>query len=145
MRPSLNPYQEYQSNQINTADPKQLIIMLYDGAIRFLDTAASYMGDFRTYDKANNNLLRAQDILTELMVSLDMEKGGEIARNLLSLYIFMKKQLLEANLKKSAAEVHKVSAMLRDLRNAWEQADPTRGMVGNAKPAGLQGGFVAQG
>ncbi len=145
MRPSLNPYQEYQSNQINTADPKQLIVMLYDGAIRFLDTAAGYMGDFRTYDKANNNLLRAQDILTELMVSLDMEKGGEIARNLLSLYIFMKKQLLEANMKKSAAEVKQISAMLKDLRDAWEQADPTRGMVSNSKPAGLQGGFVTQG
>lgn len=145
MKPSLNPYKEYQSNQISTAEPKQLIIMLYDGAVRFLESAAQFMGDFRMYDKANNNLLRAQDIITELMVSLDLEKGGEVAQNLLNLYAYMKKQLLDANLKKSAAEVEKVIAMLKDLRIAWDQADPARSMVGVNKPVGLQSGFTAQG
>lgn len=126
MRPGVNPYLEYQNNLVNTADPKQLIVMLYDGAIRFLEASASYMGNFRTYDKANNNMLRAQDIITELMVSLDMERGGEIAKNLLSLYIFMKKELLEANMKKSPEKVYGVIKLLKELKSAWEEIDTSK-------------------
>ena len=100
MKTGINPYQQYKTNQVDTADPKQLIVMLYDGAVRFLETGIQYIENFKTYDKANENVLKAQDILTELMLSLDMEKGGEIAQNLFNLYSFMKKELLEANINK---------------------------------------------
>ena len=70
---------EYQANSVGTADQKQLIIMLYEGVLRFVNAAESSMASFKTYDKANTNILRAQDIFTELMVSLNIEQGGEIA------------------------------------------------------------------
>ncbi|MCS6985164.1 MAG: flagellar export chaperone FliS [Leptospiraceae bacterium] len=136
MRPGVNPYLEYQANQVSTADPRQLIVMLYEGAIRFLEASAENMKSFRTYDKANNNMLRAQDIITELMVSLDMERGGEIAKNLLSLYIFMKKQLLEANMKKSPEMVHQVIKLLRELKSAWEQIDTAKTQM-ETKPTSI--------
>ena len=98
---------EYQANSVGTADQKQLIVMLYEGAIRFIQTAETNMASFKTYDKANANILRAQDILTELMVSLNIEQGGEIAQNLFNLYAYAKTQLLEANVQKKADTIAK--------------------------------------
>ncbi len=144
-----NAHQEYQINQVETADPRQLVVMLYDGAIRFLEKGAEFLDDFKTYDKANQNLLRAQDIITELMVSLDMDKGGEIAENLLSLYTFMKKKLLEANMKKEKEGVIDVIKLLEDLRSAWKEMDLTSGIpsapAGSDKEPQKRAGFAAQG
>lgn len=147
-----NAHQEYQINQVETADPRQLVVMLYDGAIRFLEKSVDYLDDYKTYDKANQRLLRAQDIITELMVSLDMEKGGEIADNLLSLYTYMKKELLEANMKKEKEGVIKIIKMLEDLRNAWKEMDLSTGAPTPppAVPSGAgepekRTGFAAQG
>jgi flagellar protein FliS len=143
-------YEEYQVNQVETADPKQLVIMLYEGAIRFLEEALSQIENYKKYDIVNAKILRAQDIITELMVSLDMDRGGEIAENLLSLYVFMKKELLEANIKKERAGIEQVIKMFKDLLDAWKQLD--------ARPAALKSlipdeekaearksGFVARG
>jgi flagellar protein FliS len=138
---------EYQANQVETADPRQLVIMLYDGAIRFLDKALINIQNFKKYDEVNQNILRAQDIITELMVSLDMEKGGEIANNLMSLYSFMKKEILNANIQKEGAGIRSVIKMLKELKSAWEQMDlkgapqvtPGNPMLGRV------GGFVAEG
>lgn len=123
MKPAMNPYQEYKTNQIDTADPKQLVIMLYDGAIKFIDIAIEKVSDFKTYDVANTNILKAQDIITELMLSLDMEKGGEIASNLFNLYTYMKKELLEANINKDAEKLKGVTKFLKELLEAWENID----------------------
>ena len=109
MNATFNPYQDFEANEVNTADQKQLIIMLYDGAIKFLETAKNNMS-FQTYDIVNTNILKAQDILTELMLSLDIENGGEIADNLFNIYSFMKKQLLGINIFLRAMEMpHKHS------------------------------------
>lgn len=153
MRPSVNPYQEYQSNQVSTADPKQLIIMLYDGAIRFLEESLKYIDDFKTYDKANTNILRAQDIIAELMVSLDMDKGGEIADNLFNLYAYMKKELLNANIEKKNQPIKTVIKLMRELKGAWEEMDPSKASNNKAAPkpnaatqaASEYRGFAAQG
>lgn len=143
-------YEEYQVNQIETADPKQLVVMLYEGAIKFLEEALANVENFKKFDLVNNKILRAQDIITELMVSLDMEKGGEIAENLLSLYVFMKKELLEANMKKERGGIERVLKMLRDLLNAWEQVDARsnsfkKEMSDAEKMEARKGGFVARG
>lgn len=123
MRISNNPYQEYQNNSVETADQQQLIIMLYEGAIHFLELAIENLDSYKTYDKANNNLLRTQDIITELMVSLDMDKGGELADNLMNLYVFMKRLLIEANMEKSPEKVYHVIDYLRNLLSAWKNVD----------------------
>lgn len=137
-----NPYQEYQSNQIGTADPRELIVMLYEGAIRFLSRAQKEVDDFRTYDQANAHILRGQDILSELMVSLDFEKGGEIAYNLFNLYAWMKKELIQANIEKKSEGIGKVISMLEELKESWEKMEVSAGQAsGNAAATG----FVAQG
>ena len=101
--------QDYRRTQIMTASPMQLILMLYDEAIRSL-TAAEKAFDQQVeptarFEAINNNLLHAQDIITELALSLDMEKGGNIAGNLQRLYEFMVHHLSEANTKKERSPV----------------------------------------
>jgi len=143
-------YEEYQVNQVETANPKQLVVMLYEGAIRFLEEALANIDNFKKYDLVNAKILRAQDIITELMVSLDMTRGGEIAENLLSLYVFMKKELLEANIKKEKEGIEHVIKMFNELLDAWKQIDakPTtfKSQLSDAeKMEARKGGFVARG
>lgn len=119
---TLNPLNAYRETQIKTANQGKLIVMLYDGAIKNLNQAVeSFSSSHRKYDVISNAILKAQDIISELMVSLDFEKGGEISRNLFSLYTFMNNQLLTANLKKEKNPVEEVKKMLMELREAWAE------------------------
>ena len=138
---------EYQANSVGTADQKQLIIMLYEGVLRFVNAAESNMTSFKTYDKANTNILRAQDIFTELMVSLNIEQGGEIAQNLLNLYAYCKSQLLEANLQKKVEFLKSVKKVVSELLEAWKQIEqqPAAKATAPAKPGEYKGGFKAEG
>jgi flagellar protein FliS len=138
---------EYQANSVGTADQKQLIVMLYEGVLRFLAAAEANMASFRTYDKANYNILRAQDILTELMVSLNFEQGGKIAQNLFNLYAFCKSKLLEANVQKKPELLQPVKKIITDLLEAWKQIDHpgTSPKSAAGRPADYKGGFKAEG
>jgi flagellar secretion chaperone FliS len=115
-----NPYDQYKNTEINTANQGKLIVMLYDGAIKFLNIAAENMHP-KTYDIVNTNILKTQDIITELLLSLNMKEGGEISKNLSSLYMYFKKRLLEANIQKNAEILIEVIKLLKDLRDAWEK------------------------
>ena len=119
-KPSNN--NSYKNTEISTANQKKLIIMLYDGAMRFLQIAENNM-EPRTYDVANENILKAQDIITELILALDMKRGKEIAANLFHIYAFFKKRLIEGNIAKDAKIVKEVSKMLKELRDAWEKTE----------------------
>ena len=130
----MNPYQEYENNEINTAEPKELILMLYTGALGFLEEALKYIDDYKSYDKANEKLLRAQDIITELILSLDMNKGGDVAKNLFNLYTYMKKELLNANIKKEKSPIQSVIKYLKELKEAWEKADIQKGEKPPSRP-----------
>lgn len=138
---------EYQANSVGTADQKQLIIMLYEGVLRFVNAAESNMASFKTYDKANMNILRAQDIFTELMVSLNIEQGGEIAQNLLNLYAYCKSQLLEANLQKKAEFLKPVKKVVSELLEAWKKIEqqPAAKPAAAPKAGEYKGGFKAEG
>lgn len=138
---------EYQANSVGTADQKQLIVMLYEGVLRFVTAAETHMASFKTYDKANSNILRAQDIFTELMISLNLEQGGEIAQNLFNLYAYCKTQLLEANLQKKAEPLRPVRKITTELLEAWKQIDqaPPGTRAAPGKPADYKGGFKAEG
>lgn len=114
-------YDIYKDTEIQTADQGKLIIMLYDGAIRFLNIAIDNM-DFKKYDIVNNNIVKAQDIITELMLSLNMDQGGEIAQNLFNIYAYIKKRLLEGNIDKDPKILQEVLKHLTNLRSAWEEA-----------------------
>ncbi len=114
-------HEAYKDTEIQTAGQGKLIVMLYDGAIRFLNIAMANMTP-RKYDVVNANIIRAQDIVTELMLSLNMEQGGEIAQNLFNIYAYMKKRLLEGNVQKDSEVLKEVVGLLEQLRDAWDQA-----------------------
>ena len=115
-----NPYNQYKQTEINTANQGKLIVMLYDGAIKFLKVALENM-NIKTYDVVNNNIIKAQDIITELLLSLNMNDGGEIAKNLFNLYLYFKKRLLEANIQKNSEIIEDVIGHLAALRESWEK------------------------
>ncbi|MDH5655354.1 MAG: flagellar export chaperone FliS [Spirochaetia bacterium] len=111
----------YKDMEISTANQGKLIIMLYEGALRFLKIANDNMSH-KTYDVVNTNIIKAQDIVTELMLSLNMDEGGEIAQNLFSLYAYLKKRLIEGNIKKDPEIINEVVKHLEELKAAWEEA-----------------------
>jgi flagellar protein FliS len=108
-----------------SAQPEQLIVMLYDGARRFLGQAAIAMGDGQV-ELAHRKLRRTEDILLHLREVLDMEHGGEIATRLQSIYLFCQSYLLKARLDRDPAKIDKVSAMLGELRDAWATIEQQR-------------------
>ena len=131
-----NPWQSYRQVATRTASPGQLVLMLYEGAIRFLERAQA---GFRLEDPVefnttiNDNILRAQDIVRELDFSLNVEQGGELAIQLRRLYDYFDRLLLEANLRKDPAGIKEVISRITVLRDAWaamlaQQADapPTK-------------------
>ncbi|MBE3573078.1 MAG: flagellar export chaperone FliS [Moorella humiferrea] len=115
-----DPYQAYRQNQVQTLSQEKLVLMLYDGALRFCRQGLAAM-EKRDYAGANGSLCRAQDILSELMVNLNRDVG-EIADNLYKLYDFMYRHLVQANVKKSAVMVQEVMDLLQQLRDTWEEA-----------------------
>lgn len=119
----MNPLNAYKETQIKTASPGKLIILLYEEAIRQLGNAASILeSGSKKLDEVNNSVLRAQDMITELMVSLNFEKGHDIARNLFNLYMYFNQQLTQANIKKDPAPLKEVKKLMSDLCDAWKQA-----------------------
>ena len=125
----MNPLRSYKETQIKTATPGKLILMMYDGAIRHLNQALQDMDDeHRRYDSISNSLIKAQDIIAELMISLDFERGGEIAKNLFGLYVFMNRRLLDGNIKKDKTPLEEVKTLLIELRGAWAEVADKAGV-----------------
>ena len=110
----------YLENMVRTASPAKLIEMLYQRAVGLLKEAEKLIED-KEYMKANENLKKAQDIVTELNLSLDMEKGGQIAQNLRALYNYMFRRLIDANVKKDIEAVKEVREMLEELLDTWRE------------------------
>jgi flagellar protein FliS len=115
----VNGHDRYLETAVETASPARLIVMLYDGAIRFINEAA-YAMQQRDYETQNAKLQRAQKILAELISSLDFDKGGEIAENLFRLYTYMYNQLVEANINDDRERLEHVVHLLSELRKAWD-------------------------
>ena len=125
-----NPLNAYRETKIRTASQGKLIVMLYDEAIRQLDIAVEGMESrSKQLDLVHNAIVKSQDVVTELMVSLDFERGGEIAKNLFSLYVFFSNHLSEGNLTKKVEPVRAVRRMMAELRNAWVEAARRTGEV----------------
>lgn len=114
-----NPYMRYRQTQVETAGPLELIIMMYDGAIRFCNQAKMAIEE-KNYFEANRLLQRVQAIVDELNFSLNMD-AGEIAINLRKLYDFILEKLVEANIKKDTALIDQMVYLLSELRSSWAQ------------------------
>ena len=116
--------QQYESQKVLSASPMELILMLYDGGLRSLTQAQAafdYEDDLERINGIHVHLLKAQDFITELACSLDVEKGGELAVQLDRLYEFMLHHLAKANTEKDRNAVDEVKAMLTELRDSWEK------------------------
>jgi flagellar secretion chaperone FliS len=113
-----NPSAAYRQQSVLTASPGQLVVMLYDGALRFLLQAATAM---RADDQAgcDQKLRRAEAIIDELHATLDKDRGGEVASRLEGIYVFCKRRLIEARIERAPAMIEKVSELLSELREAW--------------------------
>ena len=116
-----NYTQQYAEEQIKTASKEQLLIMLFDGAIKFARIAKKAMLA-KDLEKSNTNLIKAQRIITEFMVTLDVKQGGETATNLMRLYEFYDHSLVQANLKKDTNLLEEIIQQLVDMRQMWFEA-----------------------
>ncbi len=109
----------YQQTAIGTQSKGRLIVMLYEGALKFMKLAIQELeeGDWAA---KGQHLNRAQDIINELNAVLDMEAGGEVARNLRRLYLFMNRRLSEANAKRDTQMVRDVVMLMEELNQSWK-------------------------
>jgi len=139
-----NALTAYRQTRIKTAGQGQLIIMLYDGALKNLDSALSLMesnekgrGVHTKIEQITKSVIKAQEIITELMVSLDFESGGDIAKNLFALYTWFNKELLEANMSRDFQRISGVRNMVSNLRGAWVEVISKCSAEDRPAPAGL--------
>lgn len=115
----------YRANAILTASPGQLVLMLYDGALKAMAIAHEAFNapesDLKRIETINSQLLKAQAILTELQNGLNLEAGGEFAKTMHRLYDYHNRRLLEANVRKQVEPLIEVERLVRELRDAWAQ------------------------
>ena len=115
-----NGINAYKQTSVITADPKRLILMCYEGAISSLKTAREkYIS--KEYEAKAKDLQKAQRIIGELAMALDFEKGGEVARNLNSLYNYMLRRITEGDVKGDVKAFDEVILMLGELESAWKE------------------------
>lgn len=114
-----SPYEKYRQSSVQTSTPEQLVIMLYDGAIRFVRAGLAGL-DNSNYETVNLNLGKAQTIISELMSTLD--HSIEISKNLFALYEYMNHLLITANIQKSKEPAEEAIGYLTELRQTWLQA-----------------------
>ncbi|TRZ36932.1 flagella export chaperone FliS [Niallia circulans] len=114
-----NPYQSYKQNSVNTASPGELTLMLYNGCLKFIGLAKNAIqnNDIAT---RNVNIQKAQKIINELMVTLNMD--FPISKNFMSLYDFMNRQLIKANIVNDIKILEDVEFLLTEFRDTWKEA-----------------------
>jgi flagellar protein FliS len=121
--PQAHPYSNYERTNVETADQRQLILMLYDGTIRFLQKAVAKI-EGHDVEGAHNYLIRSRQIVSELLATLRPEKAGEVGQNLKQLYVYCFNRLVEANLTKDPELVREVVRILTTLREGWAGVKP---------------------
>ena len=130
-------YHQYSQVQIKTANKGKLIVMLYQGAIRFMKKAILLI-EKKDMEGKGNCLIRAQDIILELLYALDqkmIENGDELALNLQRLYLYAYRRLVQANLRVDVQAIEEVVDLMANLLEAWEQVASGEGQSeGEAAP-----------
>ena len=113
-----NPYQSYQQNSVNTASPGELTLMLYNGCLKFITLAKKAMKAGNVQDK-NTNLIKAQNIIHEFMVTLNMDI--KVSEELMVMYDYIHRRLVEANVKSDETILEEVEGLVTELRDTWKQ------------------------
>lgn len=118
----MNPYlKQYQKNEVETASPEKILILLYDGAIQFLNKAKIAM-EQKNIPEIHNNIIGCENILLEFINTVDVENGGDFAIKIQALYQYFYNTLVQANIKKDESKIDEVLRHLVDLRATWKQA-----------------------
>ncbi|RPF54364.1 flagellar export chaperone FliS [Aquisalibacillus elongatus] len=112
------PYQTYQQNSVQTASPGELTLMLYNGCIKFIRHAKRYIEEDDVKNK-NINIQKAQNIINELMVTLNPDY--EISKQMMPLYEYMSHQLVQANLKNDTEILEEVEGLVSEFRDTWKE------------------------
>lgn len=114
-----NPYAKYKEQSVNTATPEELTLMLYNGCIKFINIAELAMEE-KDISKANENIQKAQAIINELNITLNMDI--ELSENLRILYDFVNSRLIDANISKNKEHLGDAKSIVSDMRDTWKQA-----------------------
>jgi flagellar protein FliS len=113
---------QYRKSSIGSASPLQLVVMLYDGALRFMEAGKHAMLKKDVFAQ-NEALTKAERIVSELLATLDMNQGGEVAKNLLSIYTYVYNQLVTANIEDKPELIDECVAIMSDLRESWVELE----------------------
>ena len=113
-----NPYKSYQQNSVNTASPGELTLMLYNGCIKFIKLAKKAITD-KNVEEKNTNLIKAQNIIHEFMVTLNMDV--KVSSELMVMYDYINHRLVEANVSGDLAILEEVEGLVTELRDTWKQ------------------------
>ena len=132
----------YQTQAVLTASPGQLVLMLYDAALRFLSQARAALegdeNDWRRFEVINRNIQKAQNIIAELRGTLNHQAGAGIAASLDRLCEYYNQRLFVANIKKDVAPVIEVEGLLRELRDGWAEMLNRRGNADDTPARGIR-------
>jgi len=116
----------YQRVQATTASPGQRVVLVYKAIVKNIETAIAEMDNVKDpgrFERINNSIIQAEQLIAELQFALDKEKGGEIATNLDNLYSFWRRYLLKANIEKSKEKLEQILGMVKELTDAWVVAE----------------------
>ncbi|MDX8363828.1 flagellar export chaperone FliS [Cytobacillus sp. IB215665] len=113
-----NPYQSYQTNSVTTASPGELTLMLYNGCLKFINLARKAIQENNIEEK-NTNLIKSQNIIQELMVTLNMDV--EVSKNMMSMYDYINRRLIDVNINNDLDALAEVEAHVAEFRDTWKQ------------------------
>ena len=113
-------HNEYRHNEVATSSQGKLIVMMYEGALKFVSLAIEGI-DKKDLSKKGKYINKAHDIINELSCALDMKKGGEVAQKLESLYQYILHQLTRANIKSDRKDLESIINVLTPLTEAWRE------------------------
>ena len=116
----VNPYRQYKENYISTASPAQLVVMLYDDAIKFIKQGIEHIKE-KDYEAKQKKLNKALDIIYELLSTLNVKEGGQIATNLQSLYLYIIRRINDGSFKLDIAALEEVISLLDNINESWRQ------------------------
>lgn len=118
---SSNAYNIYKNNSVNYASREQLLLMLLEGAVKFSKIARQAIID-KNIVKAHENIVKTENIFTELMITLDVRAGGEWAESLMKVYSFINERLVQANLKKDVNIMDEIIPLIEQIKDTWDEA-----------------------
>ena len=136
----------YKAQSVQTASPGKLVLMLFDGYLRFTTAAVNSFEETDLTKKnegINNNLIKAQNIVTELQSSLDMSVPGELPGTLYRLYDYVLHQLQQANLQKKPEPIAEADKVIAELREAWAEMLIQNPTEGGSTPSDSQPGSIS--